>query len=48
MVNDLSYFLITESILYADDTTFFNCSPDLSALQHLTEDTLTQAFQRIK
>lgn len=43
MINDLPSFLNTQTILYADDTTFFNSSSDFNDLHSMTQDTLTQA-----
>jgi hypothetical protein len=43
MINDLPHFVNSQSILYADDTTFFNNSSELDELNTLTEDTLSQA-----
>lgn len=43
MVNDLLLYFNTQSVLYADDTTFFNSCSEFENLQNLTKNTLTQA-----
>lgn len=43
MINDLpSYINNSHSILYADDTTFFNASSELDTLENITKETLSQ------
>jgi hypothetical protein len=42
MINDLPSFVNTHSIMYADDTTFFNFSNDYNSLKTITENTLSQ------
>lgn len=42
MVNDLLSYFNTQSVLYADDTTFFNSCSEFESLQNVTKNTLTQ------
>lgn len=43
MINDLPYFVNSQCVLYADDTTFFNTNSEFNELNNLTKLTLSQA-----